>query len=72
MERTAFFMPRQKRAVRYAGRRPAPRQGGYPLRPPARFPFYPMFQNGPRRQGCAPPRTTRAPLTAAGRSEDRL
>jgi len=30
MKRTGFFMPRQKRAVRYAGRRPAPRQGGYP------------------------------------------
>ncbi len=51
-------------------------------RPPAPFPFLPMFQNGPRRQGCAPenlfktgkdfppPRTNRAPLTAAGRSED--
>jgi hypothetical protein len=51
-------------------------------RRPAPFPFTPMFQNGPRRQGCAPenlfktgkdfppPRTNRAPLTAAGRSED--
>jgi hypothetical protein len=41
-----------------------------------------MFRNGPRPQGCAtenlfktrkdspPPRTNRAPLTAAGRSED--
>src|SRR5215469_6723498 len=49
---------------------------------PAPFPFTSMFQNGPRRQGCAPenlfkpgkdsppPRTNRAPLPAAGRSED--
>jgi hypothetical protein len=48
----------------------------------APFPFLTMFQNGPRRPGCAPgnlfktgkdfppPRTTRAPWTAAGRSED--
>ena len=48
----------------------------------APFPFTSMFQNGPRRQGCAPenlfkpgkdsppPRTNRAPLPAAGRSED--
>ena len=48
---------------------------------PAPFPFVLMFQNGPRRQGYAPenlfktgkdfplPRTNRAPLTAAGRSE---
>jgi len=51
-------------------------------RPPAPFPFMTMFQNGPRRPGCAsenlfktakdspPPRTNRAPWTAAGRSED--
>ena len=48
----------------------------------APFPFTSMFQNGPRRQGCSPenlfkpgkdsppPRTNRAPLPAAGRSED--
>ena len=36
----------------------------------APFPFTLMFQNGPRRQGCASPRKTRAPLTAPGRSED--
>jgi len=48
----------------------------------APFPFRMMFQNGPRRPGCAPenlfktgkdfpaPRTNRAPWTAAGRSED--
>jgi hypothetical protein len=51
-------------------------------RPAAPFPFFTMFQNGPRRQGGAPgnlfnpgkdfppPRPNRAPLTAAGRSED--
>lgn len=48
----------------------------------APFPFIAMFQNGPRRQGCTPEnlfkpgkdfppsRTHRAPLPAAGRSED--
>ena len=46
------------------------------------FPFYPMFRNGPRRQGGAQenlfhpgkdfpaPRPNRAPLPTAGRSED--
>ena len=33
MQRTSFFMPRKKRAVRYAGRRPAPRQGDTPWTP---------------------------------------
>ena len=49
----------------------------------APFPFRPMFQNGPRRPGFAaenlfqttkdspPPRSNRAPWTAAGRSEKR-
>src|ERR1041385_1430652 len=53
-----------------------------PPETPAPFPFASRFQNGPRRQGSAPenlfntrkdflpPRTNRAPLTAAGRSED--
>jgi len=48
----------------------------------APFPFTSIFQNGPRRQGCAPenlfkpgkdsppPRTNRAPLPTPGRSED--
>jgi hypothetical protein len=70
------------RAVaRYAGRCPEPRQGRSP-ETPAPFPFCAMFRNGPRPQGSAtenlfktrkdspPPRTNRAPLTAAGRSED--
>jgi len=69
MGRTGFFMPRKQRAVRYAGRCPAPARG-MPPGPPARFPFRSMFQNGPRRQGFASPRTIRAPLTAPGRSED--
>jgi hypothetical protein len=43
---------------------------GIPPETPAAFPFCPMFQNGPRRQGFAAPRTNRAPLTAPGRSED--
>jgi hypothetical protein len=33
MKRTEFFMPRKKRAVRYAGRCPAPRQGDTPWTP---------------------------------------
>ena len=33
----------------------------------APFPFTPMFQNGPRRPGFAPPRKTRAPWTAYSR-----
>jgi len=44
MERTGFFMPRQTRAVRYAGRCPAPRQGGYPPetpRPLSLLPYVP-------------------------------
>ena len=36
----------------------------------APFPFIPIFQNGPRRQGFAPPRKNSAPLTAPGRSEN--
>jgi hypothetical protein len=43
----------------------------------APFPFTSIFQNGPRRQGSAPPRSTRAPrgcpgapLTAPGRSKE--
>jgi hypothetical protein len=71
------------RAVRCAGP-PGPPPRGTPPETPARFPFCPMFQNSPRRQGCAPenlfkpgkdfppPRIDRAPLTAPGRSEDLL
>jgi len=40
-----------------------------PTRGQAPFPFTPIFQNGPRRQGFASPRRLRAPLTAPGRSE---
>lgn len=46
------------------GRCPKPRVG-YPC-DPAPFPFSSIFQNGPRRQGFAPPRKTGAPLTAPG------
>jgi len=89
----AFLMPRAKSArgkVRGALPR-TPVRGCHPLKPrargcppetPAPFPFCRIFQNGPRRQGCAPenlfktrkdfppPRQYGAPLTAAGRSED--
>ena len=37
---------------------------------PAPFPSSQTLQNGPRRQGSAAPRKTRAPLTAPGRSGD--
>jgi hypothetical protein len=91
--RTAFLMPRANSArgkVRGALPR-TPARGFHPLKPlargippetPAPFPLPSMFQNGPRRQGCAPenlfnrgkdfppPRIRRAPLTAPGRSED--
>ena len=78
------FMPRAKGARgKVHGALPrTPARGDTPLRPPARFPFRPRFQNGPRPPGCAPenlfktgkdfppPRINRAPWTAAGRSED--
>ena len=70
MAQAEFFMPRYKLRGKEHGALPRTPPGGDPLRPPARFPFYPMFQNGPRRQGFASPRTNRAPLTAPGRSED--
>jgi len=34
MEQMGFWMPRKNRAVRYTGRCPAPRQGGYPPETP--------------------------------------
>src|SRR5689334_13113759 len=50
-----------KRARKGArGAAPDLRQGDKPPETPAPFPFRTMFQNGPRRQGCAPPRTNRA------------
>jgi hypothetical protein len=71
------------RRVRYCWMPPAKNAGGEvrgalpripargtPPETPARFPCAPSFQNGPRRQGFAPPRSTRAPLTAPGRSEE--
>src|SRR6266516_3435688 len=78
-----LYAARPNRARKGArGAAPEPRQGDKPPETPAPFPFRAMFQNGPRRQGCAPenlfktgkdfppPRRNRAPLTAAGRSED--
>src|SRR5689334_7666062 len=78
-------MPRQKRAVRYAGLCPAhPARGTPPETPGPAFPAPVNFRNGPRRKGFAveilfkfgkefpPPRQLRAPLTAPGRSETPL
>ena len=45
---------------------------GTPPETPAAFPFRFMFQNGPRRQGFASPRTPRAPLTAYSRSTNEI
>jgi hypothetical protein len=72
-KRTHCWMPRAKSAHRKVlGALPRTPVRGTPPETPGRFPFCPMFQNGPRRQGFAPPRTNRAPLTATGRSEDLL
>jgi hypothetical protein len=68
MGRTLFFMPRQKRAVRYAGRCPAPRQGDAPWTPgplsllphvperssPSRVRSRKSFQNRKRFSSAAP------------------
>ena len=81
--RADYLMPRAKTARgKVRGALPRTPARGTPPETPARFPFCPMFQNGPRRPGCAPenlfntgkdfppPRTNRAPWTAPGRSED--
>ena len=66
-----FLMPPPQNAGgKVRGARPRTPARGTPPETPARFPFSPMFQNGPRAQGFAAPRTNRAPLTAPGRSED--
>src|SRR5689334_5269951 len=71
VEKPGTVLCRAKSARQGArGAAPEPRQGGYPPGPPGPFPFFSMFQNGPRRQGFAPPRKKRAPLTAPGRSEE--
>ena len=71
MRQALFFMPRAKSARgKVRGALPRTPPGGHPPGPPARFPFCPMFRNGPRRQGFASPRKIGAPLTAPGRSED--
>jgi hypothetical protein len=65
-----FWMPPAKDAGgKVRGALPRIPARGTPPETPARFPCCPRFQNGPRRQGFAPPRSTRAPLTAPGRSE---
>ena len=55
MECTVFFMPRKRRAVRYAGRGPAPRQGGYPPETPRplSLPLDVPERSSPSRVRCA-------------------
>ncbi len=60
----------QKTGGKVRGALPRIPARGTPPETPAAFPFRSMFQNGPRRQRFASPRTNRAPLTAPGRSED--
>ena len=60
----------QKTRGKVRGALPRTPARGTPPETPAAFPFRSMFQNGPRRQGFASPRTNRAPLTTPGRSED--
>jgi hypothetical protein len=63
-------MPRAENARgKVLGALPRVPARGMPPETPAAFPFCSMFQNGPRAQGFASPRTG-APLTAPGRSED--
>jgi hypothetical protein len=67
---TDFLMPRANGARgKVRGALPRTPARGTPPETPAAFSFPPIFQNGPRRQGFAPPRPNRAPLTAPGRSE---
>ena len=50
MGRTGFFMPRKQRAVRYAGRCPAPRQGDAPWTPgPLSLPLHVPERSSPSR-----------------------
>ena len=85
MQWSKCLMPRAENARgKVLGALPRIPARGTPPETPAAFPFRSMFQNGPRRQGCAPenlfktrtdfppPRRMRAPLTAPGRSEDGL
>lgn len=65
-----MFYAAQKTRGKVRGALPRIPARGTPPETPAAFPFRFMFQNGPRRQGSASPRTPRAPLTAPGRSED--
>jgi hypothetical protein len=52
---SAFRIPRAKKARgKVRGALPRIPARGKPPETPARFPFCLIFQNGPRRQGCAP------------------
>ena len=71
MWRRGCLMPRAENARgKVLGALPRIPARGTPPETPAAFPFRSMFQNGPRRQGFASPRTNHAPLRAPGRSED--
>src|SRR5579875_4181493 len=59
MGRTAFFMPRQKRAVRYAGGCPPPPPGGPPRAPRPPFPLPPLPAPASPPRGAPPPPQTR-------------
>ena len=51
---TVFLMPRKRRAVRYAGRCPAPRQGDTPWTPgPLSLPSHVPERSSPSRVRCA-------------------
>ena len=66
-----LLMPRAKAARgKVRGALPRTPARGTPPETPAAFPFRSSLHNGPRRQGFAAPRTTRAPLTAPGRSAE--
>jgi hypothetical protein len=69
--RTRCLRPRAENARgQLLGALPRIPARGTPPETPAAFPCRSIFQNGPRRQGFASPRTNRAPLTAPGRSDD--
>jgi hypothetical protein len=69
--RVEFLMPRANSARgKVRGALPRTPARGTPPETPGPFPFGSKFRNGPRRQGFAPPRKNRAPLTAPGRSEE--
>jgi hypothetical protein len=67
MERKGFLMPRQKRAVRHAGRCPAPRQGGCPPETPRPLSLPPQVpeRSSPSRVRCRKSFQTRKRFSSA-------